>query len=235
MTSPSEDSAPVGRSFEMLLAGYYLCRCTVQTHPPAALNVETWKEAYNLFFDTMGDGRTPERFRNSLKNTRDTFDVFFDNGRTGWVDDVSPGFQRVHDEWIDRTDRELEQLVLRMIAGAHTDAELPGTVVRTEGGLKVMVSSHRERDPRLREEAIRLHGTNCQACGFDFAKTYGELGKGFIEVHHVVPLSERGIAKTNPATDLTVLCANCHRMVHRKKGMCISIKKLRSAIQGTSR
>lgn len=30
----------------------------------------------------------------------------------------------------------------------------------------------------------------CQICGFSFNKNYGELGIGFIEAHHKIPLSE---------------------------------------------
>ena len=228
-------SAPVDRSFEMLLAGYYLSRCGARADsgadgPPAALNAQSWKQAYNLFFDAMGDGRSPERFRNSLKNARDTFDALFDNGRTGWITKIPPGFQRIHDEWRDRPDSALERLLLQMLSGVGEEDEPTGAVVRTEGGQKVMVSKRRERDPRLRAEAIRLHGTCCKACGFNFRKAYGELGQGFIEVHHAVPLSETGLAETDPATDLTVLCANCHRMVHRKKGICLTIDELQSTM-----
>ena len=40
-----------------------------------------------------------------------------------------------------------------------------------------------------RRKAIEIHGSTCIACGFDFEKTYGTHGKGFIEVHHIKPLS----------------------------------------------
>ncbi len=92
---------------------------------------------------------------------------------------------------------------------------------RTEGGKKVYVSVRRERDPNLRADAIKLHGFDCMACGFNFEKHYGETGKDFIEVHHVVPLAEAGRTETNPETDLIVLCANCHRITHRRKNICL--------------
>ena len=45
--------------------------------------------------------------------------------------------------------------------------------------------------PLRRKEAIsRAHDRlACEVCGFDFAITYGDLGTGFIEAHHVLPLS----------------------------------------------
>ena len=73
-----------------------------------------------------------------------------------------------------------------------------------------------KRSKAAREEAIRIHGTICHVCGFDFEETYGQLGEGFIEVHHIVPLSKRAKRKpTDPRKDLVCLCANCHRMIHR--------------------
>ena len=54
----------------------------------------------------------------------------------------------------------------------------------------------------------------CQACGFDFQLTYGAVGAGFCEVHHLDPLGSSGVRDTT-LDDLAVLCANCHRVLHR--------------------
>lgn len=75
-----------------------------------------------------------------------------------------------------------------------------------------------DRHPKASKEAKSYHGTVCQACCFDFANQYGELGSGFIEAHHLRPLStlEEDIPfQYNIATDFAVLCSNCHRMIHR--------------------
>lgn len=75
-----------------------------------------------------------------------------------------------------------------------------------------------DRHPKASLEAKKYHGTTCQACGFSFGDRYGELGKGFIEAHHLKPLSSlaEGVAVAyDVATDFAVLCANCHRMIHR--------------------
>lgn len=233
----------VKRSFAMVIASYYLSRCGVQktdgpTDPPSALGVSTWKEAYDFFYDGMGDGRTPSQFRNSMKNVRDTFDTVFANGRIGWIDQdgkqssLSGSAERVHEEWIDHPDNELEEFVFSLHSGipvAKSDADT-STEARTEGGKRVFISIRRERDPKLRQLAIALHGLDCMACGFNFEKVYGPLGDGFIEVHHVTPLSEVGLSSTDAETDLVVLCANCHRMLHRKKGICLSLGELKRKI-----
>lgn len=75
-----------------------------------------------------------------------------------------------------------------------------------------------ERNPKLRAQAIRIHGAFCQACGFDFGKTYGPEANGFIHVHHIKPLFvEKEEHRVNASTDLVPLCANCHSVVHLDK------------------
>lgn len=96
-----------------------------------------------------------------------------------------------------------------------------------EGGKTIRLTAFYERNSELRATAIRLHKTTCKACGFNFANVYGEHGKDYIEVHHLVPISTYIEPKTiNPATDLTVLCSNCHRMIHRKKDRPLSVDDL---------
>ena len=67
---------------------------------------------------------------------------------------------------------------------------------RTEGGRKVIISTRVERDPSLRSAAIRLHGTQCVVCKFEFGQVYGEWGEGFIEVHHIVPLGDDDVTSS---------------------------------------
>lgn len=86
-----------------------------------------------------------------------------------------------------------------------------------------------ERDANARKKCIDHYGCKCAVCGMDFEKTYGELGKGFIEVHHIIPISQRGGEyEVNPIKDLVPLCSNCHSMIHRTKGEPLSIENLRS-------
>ena len=225
----------------MIIASYYLARCGERTSnrpagPPAALGVATWKD---VFYNVMGDGRKDSQFRNSMNNARDTFDILFDNGRIGWIDrdgqqfSLSNKFKDVHEEWRDRPDKELETFVLHLL----NNAPMPGPTypasqnVRTESGERVLISVRRERDSTLRKNALAIHGYDCMACGFNYEDYYGEIDKDFIEVHHVVPLARVGETETNPETDLVVLCANCHRMVHRRKGVCLSIEEIREYIR----
>jgi 5-methylcytosine-specific restriction protein A len=88
-----------------------------------------------------------------------------------------------------------------------------------EGRLLLRRYLDRERDQTIKRkkiEQVRRQGGNlaCQVCAFDFGATYGARGEGYIECHHVVPLHVTGETKTRLA-DLILICANCHRMIHR--------------------
>lgn len=56
----------------------------------------------------------------------------------------------------------------------------------------------------------------CECCGFDFIAAYGVHGDGFIECHHRIPIASGGTRITE-TQHLAMVCANCHRMLHRKK------------------
>ncbi|MBT2493868.1 HNH endonuclease, partial [Streptomyces sp. ISL-96] len=88
-----------------------------------------------------------------------------------------------------------------------------------EGRLLARWAISRERDPKLRSRKInqaRQLGLpiQCEVCAFHFGRTYGALGEGYIEVHHVLPLHISGPRETK-LEDLAFLCANCHRMCHQ--------------------
>lgn len=47
-------------------------------------------------------------------------------------------------------------------------------------------------------------------------KIYGEIGAGYIHVHHLKPLAEvTGEREIDPIADLIPVCPNCHAMLHR--------------------
>ena len=100
-----------------------------------------------------------------------------------------------------------------------------------EGTRKLIQVNAYERNKDAREKCIKIHGTICKACGFDFERTYGEHGKGFIHVHHIIPLNLIGSRYVvNPETDLIPLCPNCHAMVHRFKDKVLELDDLKALI-----
>ena len=86
-----------------------------------------------------------------------------------------------------------------------------------EGRQTTVTTNKYERSRANRMACIGIHGVTCGICGFNFESQYGEIGLGFIEVHHIVPVSLMGGSyRISPTTDLIPLCSNCHSMVHRK-------------------
>ena len=96
---------------------------------------------------------------------------------------------------------------------------------------QVTITTH-ERSAEARNKCIRIKGIKCAVCGFDFESTYGELGKGFIHIHHVNPISNMKVQyEIDVEHDLFPVCPNCHAMLHRKKGSTLSIEELKQIIQ----
>ncbi|MDX2177385.1 MAG: HNH endonuclease [Candidatus Sumerlaeia bacterium] len=98
-----------------------------------------------------------------------------------------------------------------------------------EGRELQRITRSRQRSEEARRRCIELKGLDCAICGFNFKNAYGELGEGFIEVHHLRPIAEAGPGReVDPIKDLVPLCSNCHRMVHRGNE-CRDLEELRRA------
>lgn len=99
-----------------------------------------------------------------------------------------------------------------------------------EGTSKQIIVNYYERNPVARKKCLEHYGYNCQVCNFNFEHVYGALGKDFIHVHHIIPLSEIDDSySVNPIKDLIPLCPNCHSMIHRVKP-ALRIEELRKYI-----
>jgi 5-methylcytosine-specific restriction enzyme A len=87
-----------------------------------------------------------------------------------------------------------------------------------EGATRRITVNAYERSEEARAECILHHGARCQICGFDFEARYGEIGRGFIHVHHLCSLASIGAEyKVDPVEDLLPVCPNCHAMLHRRE------------------
>jgi hypothetical protein len=71
----------------------------------------------------------------------------------------------------------------------------------------------------------------CEGCEFEFQMRYGVRGLDFIEAHHSTPIAHIKAGTKLKVTDLNMVCANCHRMLHRAPW--ITVRQLRKEIVGT--
>lgn len=86
---------------------------------------------------------------------------------------------------------------------------------KVEGRKIEAIMTKYERNPVNRELCIEQNGCTCKICGFDFEKIYGDIGKRFIHIHHIKPISTMGGEYIpNPRIDLIPVCPNCHAMLH---------------------
>lgn len=83
----------------------------------------------------------------------------------------------------------------------HRKSERNAEVVR------IAKERFKKRDPLMR----------CEVCAFSFAEQYGPHGVGFIEAHHVLPVSEMEPDHMTKPEDLVMVCSNCHVMLHRSR------------------
>lgn len=87
-----------------------------------------------------------------------------------------------------------------------------------EGSRQSVLVNKYERNTKAREKCIEYHRVICKACDFDFEENYGEVGEGFIHIHHIKPVSEIGETyEVDPINDLIPVCPNCHAMIHNRK------------------
>lgn len=97
-----------------------------------------------------------------------------------------------------------------------------------EGRLKLVNHYVRERNRKIVAEKKKQAKKSdpelkCEVCNFSFLKTFSQ---DFIECHHITPISEAGESETR-LEDLALVCANCHRMLHKKfDGEYLSIQEL---------
>lgn len=99
---------------------------------------------------------------------------------------------------------------------------------------KVQVNNF-ERNPKARQECLDRYGLTCSICGFNFEKVFGSIGKGFIHVHHIKPLSKiKKEYMVDPIKDLIPICPNCHSMIH-KSNPPYTVEKLKTIIQSNNK
>lgn len=110
--------------------------------------------------------------------------------------------------------------------------EVSNSTEFVEGAVKTVTFNAYERNDKARLACIKHHGVVCAACHFSFEEIYGPIGKGFIHVHHIVPLAKiRRVYKLDPIRDLIPVCPNCHAMIHSTEP-AMSIDELKATLRG---
>lgn len=189
-----------------------------------------------------------DRFRNAngvymkLMNFRRFDPTFTESGRVG----LSRGGRAEEEIWAEFAHdpercRQVAETIKAVLASAGNDeirTELAGEDIEEAEEGRVITALHRryERNAGIvKAKKARVLATfgrlECEACGFDFHERYGVHGDGFIECHHTQPVHALRPGQKTRASDLKLLCANCHRMVHARR-QWLSMEQLLAIVQG---
>lgn len=122
-----------------------------------------------------------------------------------------------------------EKILLSHAETVYPD-DLDNTENLFEGLKKAIFVNYYERNQVARAKCIEHYGVQCYVCCFDFERVYGDIGKGFIHVHHLTQLSDISQGyEVDPVSDLRPVCPNCHAMLH-KRNPPYTIDELKSKI-----
>lgn len=176
-----------------------------------------FRKVKHLFTDEhKTTGKFPDRWTAIIWD-----DQFLMHSNSHLAVDIKADYGNIHTE-----DEEIQFRVSEDLASYEIENEY------FEGERKSRLSSFYERNPKLRMAAIKLHGLACKICGFNFNDFYGEHGLGFIEVHHLKPVSTlKTSTKVSPENDMMVVCSNCHRMFHRNKDRVVTPAQLKELLR----
>ncbi len=205
-------------------------------NPPgkASKQVAELSELLNRLGHALGI-RVSEDFRNpngvymKMMNFRRFDQEYVRSGKVGLtrgnrLDEV------VWHEFSERPDHlRATALAIRKAVDGAPDTLLPepseeeeGLFEASEGKILTRVHRTRERNrtivDKVKARALKAEGAlRCQACDFDFADRYGAHGEGFIEAHHIRPIHTLPDNGKTRLSDFALLCANCHRVIHRSR------------------
>jgi 5-methylcytosine-specific restriction endonuclease McrA len=151
----------------------------------------------------------------------------------GIYDPTRPTTEKVNLHFCSRAVAFFEDVV-RSLPHATAQDEHREVYPRYENRKRVISHLHRERSGYLATECKIRDNYKCQVCGLLFEERYGKLGQDFAESHHRVPLSKLKENIKTKLEDLTTVCANCHRILHKMEGKRDDIMKLRAVVRKRS-
>jgi 5-methylcytosine-specific restriction enzyme A len=245
------DSNPDWTRDELILAlDFYLQH---RPNPPGKGSVEI--QALSGTLKTLGERLFPAAGRaNTFRNENGVYMKLMNFRR------LDPQYTGVGKKGLERGGKAEEEVwatfaqdpqhcheVAKAIVASLQDPALSTTFEQTiddgvqeaaEGRVLTRLHIARERNRHLieskRRQALKIHGKLlCEVCGFDFGIFYGERGRGFIECHHTKPVATLAEGHRTHIDDLALVCANCHRMIHRCK-QWLSVPELKALINHAS-
>ncbi len=166
-------------------------------------------------------------------------------------------FDDLLESWLRADSTELQEIILKYTSGLRDEKIVrnafykaseqdillseefgvdPNDIEFKEGKEKLQLHLIKERNRHLVEKAKSIWlgnnegNVNCTICSFSFSKTYGRIGQGYIEAHHIIPISILAKDTIVKISDLAPICSNCHSIIHRYRPW-LTMNQLKNAIE----
>ncbi|MGH6850588.1 MAG: HNH endonuclease [Methylocella sp.] len=120
-------------------------------------------------------------------------------------------------------------------AASMPEADIEADIAGKEGRLLIRIHSYKERDREFAALAKKFYKDKgggkliCEACDLDSVARYGSEGERCIEAHHKIPIEELQPDSVTQVSEMAMVCANCHRIIHAKKP-CLTVADLRTLL-----
>jgi len=196
-------------------------------------------------------GRTDDKFSQKVRNLKahSTFErfgyaVYKGLPKTGFVEITALGKKHLMDNREilryllinDFTYSDISKTLIEVEKKKKIVETFDENVIVQEGIKAIVEATIFKRSKLLRDYAIKFYTKagriDCTCCEFNFEDFYGkEKGSGFIEIHHTKPIfkyDDEDINNTlkDAVKNLTPLCSNCHRMIHRNWSKPLEVQEL---------
>jgi len=175
--------------------------------------------------------------RTSGINDTDHFDKLL-------VDFIQNNSTELHDIIYKETKKSIDREKIDFAFSVRTDEDKnlsyefnyePNDRIFIEGKENLKYHISKERNKYLVTDAkkkwLKQYNGNipCEICGFSFLDFYGDIGKDYIEAHHILPIASLTKNTIMKISDLCPVCSNCHRIIHRHKPI-LSVDDLKNIL-----
>ena len=74
----------------------------------------------------------------------------------------------------------------------------------------------------------------CEVCDCVPVEVYGSAGESCMEAHHKIPIEQLQPDSVTVVSDIAMVCASCHRMIHSQKP-CLTINEMRELLKTSAK
>lgn len=130
---------------------------------------------------------------------------------------------------------DYEQRLADLIATKNPSSPFPSEDgARALEGVRTEVVTYKQgRSRALRDRALARSNGICKVCRVNYSALLDGRGVRVLQVHHRKQLAATDRPQLTKLSDLAVVCANCHLLIHMDSKKALSVEKLRAMMRET--